>query len=146
MQYRAASKPGLALIGDAAFAADPLWGVGCGWAFQSAGWLVDHTAAAFKTDAALDHALECYRKYHYRSLAGHRWVMTDVARGLRFPPIMRAFLYAAARDSELSNLLLDFGARRVGVTKFLSPRVTSRLFLKNLGRVWPFNMVQQTQS
>lgn len=146
MQYRAASKNGLALIGDAAFAADPLWGVGCGWAFQSAGWLVDHTAAALKAKIGLDHALERYRKYHYQSLAGHRWIMTDVARSLRFPPIMRAFLYAAARDSELSNLLLDFGARRVGVTRFLSPRVTGRLVLKNLGRVWPFNSGQRTQS
>lgn len=138
MQYRTASKPGLGLIGDAAFAADPLWGVGCGWAFQSAGWLVDHTASALRQRSGLDAALERYRKHHYRSMAGHRWVMADVARGSRFPPIMRAFLYAAARDSELSNLLLDFGARRVGVTKFISPRVTGRLVWKNLSRLWRF--------
>ena len=30
---RKTTQPGLALIGDAAIAADPLWGVGCGWAF-----------------------------------------------------------------------------------------------------------------
>jgi hypothetical protein len=26
-------------VGDAAIAADPMWGVGCGWAFQSGEWL-----------------------------------------------------------------------------------------------------------
>jgi menaquinone-9 beta-reductase len=43
---RRAALPGLALVGDAALAADPLWGTGCGWAFRSAEWLVEHTAAA----------------------------------------------------------------------------------------------------
>ena len=33
--------PGLALVGDAALATDPLFGVGCGWAFQTAEWLAD---------------------------------------------------------------------------------------------------------
>ncbi|MFE2165244.1 NAD(P)/FAD-dependent oxidoreductase, partial [Streptomyces sp. NPDC059447] len=35
------TAPGIALVGDAALTGDPLWGVGCGWAFQSAQWLVD---------------------------------------------------------------------------------------------------------
>ena len=35
------SAPGLALVGDAALATDPLFGVGCGWAFQSGEWLAD---------------------------------------------------------------------------------------------------------
>ena len=38
---RRTAVPGLAFIGDAAMTADPLWAVGCGWAFQSAAWLVD---------------------------------------------------------------------------------------------------------
>jgi menaquinone-9 beta-reductase len=42
---RRVASPGLALVGDAALAADPLWGVGCGWAFQSAEWLVDSVAS-----------------------------------------------------------------------------------------------------
>ncbi len=32
---------GLALVGDAALATDPLWGIGCGWALQQAEWLGD---------------------------------------------------------------------------------------------------------
>src|SRR6185436_2450453 len=38
--------PGLALVGDAALAIDPLWGVGCGFAFQTAEWLADSVAPA----------------------------------------------------------------------------------------------------
>ena len=38
---RPAARPGLAFVGDAALASDPLWGVGCGWAFQSAEWLAE---------------------------------------------------------------------------------------------------------
>jgi len=52
---RPASRPGLAFIGDAALAADPLWGVGCGWAFQSAEWLVDCVAESLGGRGDLDH-------------------------------------------------------------------------------------------
>ena len=45
-RMRVPSAPGLALIGDAALATDPLFGVGCGWAFQSAEWLADAVAPA----------------------------------------------------------------------------------------------------
>ena len=36
---RRVSGPGVALVGDAAQATDPLVGVGCGWALQSGEWL-----------------------------------------------------------------------------------------------------------
>ena len=54
---RPAARPGMAFVGDAALAADPLWGVGCGWAFQSADWLVQETADALDDRDALDAAL-----------------------------------------------------------------------------------------
>ncbi len=67
--FRPAARPGLAFVGDAALAADPLWGVGCGWAFQSAEWLVQETAGALGGGAAaLDAALERYRRVHRRRL------------------------------------------------------------------------------
>ena len=40
-ERRRPGRPGLALVGDAALAADPLWGVGFGWAFQSGEWLAE---------------------------------------------------------------------------------------------------------
>ena len=60
--------PGLAFVGDAALASDPLWGVGCGWAFQSAEWLVEETADALVGGGDLDAALDSYRKVHRRRL------------------------------------------------------------------------------
>ena len=46
--------PGLALVGDAALATDPLFGVGCGWAFQSAEWLRDASAPALQGEEPLE--------------------------------------------------------------------------------------------
>ena len=45
--WRPASAPGIAFVGDAAMALDPIWGTGCSYAFASADWLVEHTAPAF---------------------------------------------------------------------------------------------------
>ena len=47
---RPAARPGIAFVGDAALCGDPFWGIGCGWAFQSAEWLADATAAAVVDD------------------------------------------------------------------------------------------------
>src|SRR3954470_20090515 len=45
-RMRQVTAPGLALIGDAALATDPLFGVGCGWAFQSSEWLAESVKPA----------------------------------------------------------------------------------------------------
>ena len=58
--------PGLALVGDAALAIDPLWGVGCGFAFQTAEWLADSVAPALARGEPLDDGLERYRRRHAR--------------------------------------------------------------------------------
>jgi 2-polyprenyl-6-methoxyphenol hydroxylase-like FAD-dependent oxidoreductase len=134
IQLRPAARPGLAFVGDAAFAPDPLWGVGCGWAFQSAEWLVDSTAAALKQGIEIDRALRSYRKEHRRRLAGHHLLIADYASGRRFSPIEKAYYYAAARDPELADLILEFGARRVGLGKFFSPRALGRVLWNNLRR------------
>ena len=43
---RPAARPGIAFVGDAALATDPLFGAGITFAFQSAQWLVDETSGA----------------------------------------------------------------------------------------------------
>ena len=87
----------MAFVGDAALAGDPLWGVGCGWAFQSAEWLVEETADALDGgDADLDAALERYRKLHRKRLLPHYLMITDIASGRPINPIERR-LYRAAR-------------------------------------------------
>jgi 2-polyprenyl-6-methoxyphenol hydroxylase-like FAD-dependent oxidoreductase len=60
----------LALIGDAALATDPLFGVGCGWAFQSGEWLADSIAPALRGDEPLEGGLQRYRRRHRSELRG----------------------------------------------------------------------------
>ena len=47
-QSRTVVTSGLAMIGATALASDPAWGVGYGWALQSAEWLVDCAAEALR--------------------------------------------------------------------------------------------------
>ena len=93
--------PGSRSSGDAAMSADPVWGVGCGWAFQSGEWLADELAPAFNngsSDADLDAGIERYRKRHRRELLGHFLMTSDYATGRRFNPIERMLFSSAARD------------------------------------------------
>jgi pimeloyl-ACP methyl ester carboxylesterase/flavin-dependent dehydrogenase len=113
---RRASRPGLAFVGDAAMAADPLWGVGCGFAFQSAEWLAEELGPAIASsapDAELDGALERYRKRHRSRLLGHFFMTSDYATGRRFNPLERMLFSAAARDAESADLFYAFGSRSV---------------------------------
>src|SRR5436305_2675736 len=57
---RAPESRGMALVGDAALATDPLWGVGCGWAFESAEWLAESVIPALQGDAPLDESPDRY--------------------------------------------------------------------------------------
>lgn len=125
--FRPAARPGLAFIGDAALAADPLWGVGCGWAFQSADWLVEETADALGGDAHLDAALEHYRRVHRRRLLPHYLMITDIASGRPINPIERRLFRAAARDRVVRRAFEEVGSRRRSPARMLDPRVLLRV-------------------
>ncbi|MDQ3264448.1 MAG: FAD-dependent monooxygenase [Myxococcota bacterium] len=66
--YRRPDGRGVTLVGDAALASDPMWGVGCGWALASAEWLVDATVPALQGKGDLQAGLVAYRKRHHRTL------------------------------------------------------------------------------
>ena len=114
---RRAGRPGLAFVGDAAMSADPSWGVGCGWAFQSGEWLADELAPAFNggssTDAELDAAIDRYRRRHRSRLLGHFLVTSDYSTGRRFNPMERLLFSAAARDGRVADRFGAFGGRSV---------------------------------
>ena len=113
---RRAGRPGLAFVGDAAMSADPVWGVGCGWAFQSGEWLADELAPAFgngSSDADLDAGIERYRKRHRRELLGHFLMTSDYSTGRRFNPMERTLFSAAARDGRVADRFAAFGGRSV---------------------------------
>jgi flavin-dependent dehydrogenase len=111
--YRVPVLPGLALVGDAALASDPVWGVGCGWAFQSASWLVDHTAAALTSGGDLNAALESYRRLHYERLYAQHKLNAGYSTGGPFDPARKLIFMTAPRDAKVRRYLGLIGAERL---------------------------------
>ena len=126
---RPAGGPGLAFVGDAAIAADPLWGVGCGWALQSGEWLAEELAGALNgdaPDARVDAAIERYRKRHRRQLLGHFVLTSDYATGRRFNPLERLLYSAAAKDETVQAGFHAFGSRSIRPTDTEFARLVGR--------------------
>jgi flavin-dependent dehydrogenase len=128
---RPAARPGLAFVGDAALWSDPLWAVGCGWAFQSAEWLVEETADALLGDGDLDRALRRYGKVHRARLAGHHSSIADFSTGRPFNAIERLMFSAAAEDERTLRHFHAFGSRLISVRQFLAPRAIGRALWVN---------------
>lgn len=135
--------PGLALVGDAAMAVDPLYGVGCGWAVQSGEWLAESVAPALAGEEALRAGLARYRRRHRRALRGHAWQISDYATGRKLSPGERLIFSAAARDPRLAERFEAFGTRSIGPARFFAttiPRalaVNTRHALDSRGRQQP---------
>lgn len=121
--------PGVALIGDAAMVADYLWGVGCGWAFQSAEWLVDATAPALLANRSPERGLLTYAWRRWRHLGLHQRVMAEYASGRKFHAGERLMLAGGARDPLVARRLLAFGARTASATTVYSPLLLARAWL-----------------
>jgi 2-polyprenyl-6-methoxyphenol hydroxylase-like FAD-dependent oxidoreductase len=111
-KLRGPVAPGLALIGDAALATDPLFGIGCGWAFQSGEWLADSVAPALRGEEALERGLGRYSRRHRGELRGHAFFIHDYATGRRMNPFERALWAASARDSKVAEGFEGLGSRR----------------------------------
>ena len=122
-----AARPGLAFVGDAALASDPLWGVGCGWAFQSAEWLVEETADALVGGGDLDAALDSYRKVHRRRLGPHHFLISDIATARPANPLERAMYRSAVSDDEVYRTFEAIGARRRSPAALFAPGTLARL-------------------
>ena len=124
---RPAARPGLAFVGDAGLASDPLAGVGCGWAFQTSEWLVEETADALLNHGDLDSALDRYRRVFRRRLGLHHWLIAEYASGRRTFAVERAFFRATANDPVLARALGDVVSRRKQPTRLADPRLTARV-------------------
>jgi len=123
--------PGLALVGDAALAADFIWGVGCGWALQSAQWLVGATSRAVQGTGDLGQALAAYRSSRSK-LRGYQFLISDFASSRPFNPVERLMFSAAARDPRMARHFHSFGSRLIGTGAFLSPTSIAKATLVNL--------------
>jgi len=111
-RIRGPIAPGLALIGDAALATDPIFGVGCGFAFQSGEWLADSVSPALRGIGSLDDGLRRYRRRHRRELGKHAELIHDYSTGRKFDPVERTILSTAARDRRAAALFEAVGTRR----------------------------------
>jgi 2-polyprenyl-6-methoxyphenol hydroxylase-like FAD-dependent oxidoreductase len=124
---RPAARPGVAFVGDAALATDPVFGVGCGWAFQSAEWLVDHTRAALLEQGDLDAALDRYRRAFRRRLGLDHWLIADFSSGRRLLAVERLTFRAAAIDPVVAEAVEEVATRRRSPLRMLDPRLTAQV-------------------
>jgi 2-polyprenyl-6-methoxyphenol hydroxylase-like FAD-dependent oxidoreductase len=114
------TAPGLALVGDAASAVDPLWGVGCGFALQSSEWLADSVAPALSGSESLERGLRRYRRRHSRGLKGHTREILDYATGRKLNAGERLFFSAASYDERTARVFEAFGSRSIGPARMLA--------------------------
>jgi 2-polyprenyl-6-methoxyphenol hydroxylase-like FAD-dependent oxidoreductase len=131
-KFRAAAVPGLALVGDAALAADPLFGVGCGWALESAAWLADMLTPALHGETDLDTALRRYRRRFFLRLAPHHLQIVSFSTGrpMRFDE--RLGFRAAATDPVVGRAFEEFATRRRSPLRFADPRLAPRILRAGL--------------
>lgn len=122
---------GMALVGDAAMTSDPLAGVGIAWALQSSEWLVEAAADAIARGDSLAPALRHYERRHWSELRAHHKTITDLSEAGELNPIQKALFAAATRDTVSADLINDFLARDIGVSRFLSPMSIGRALWVN---------------
>ncbi|HST69340.1 MAG TPA: NAD(P)/FAD-dependent oxidoreductase [Solirubrobacterales bacterium] len=120
-RIRGPVAPGLALIGDSALATDPIFGVGCGFAFQSAEWLADSVSPALRGVESLENGLRRYRKRHRRQLGMHARLIHDYATGRKFDRAERLMISTAVRDPQAAAVFEAMGTRRITPPQALLP-------------------------
>jgi 2-polyprenyl-6-methoxyphenol hydroxylase-like FAD-dependent oxidoreductase len=124
---RPAARPGIAFVGDAALAADPLFGVGLGWALQSGEWLADAVAPALLGDGDLDVALSRYARRFLRRLAPHHVVISDFSSGRPVTGPERMMSRAAAGNECVARALEQIFSRRRSPMRLLDPRLVPHI-------------------
>jgi flavin-dependent dehydrogenase len=137
--------PGLALVGDAAMACDPLPGVGCGFAFQSAEWLGDALGPVLGGDPeAIDAGLNAYARRHRKSLRLHGTLIFATSAARKFDPFLRLLYRGAARDQELANRAMLVAGRWITPRQMVREGMLARLLRVNLRRgARPLGLVER---
>jgi flavin-dependent dehydrogenase len=133
-RIRGPVAPGLALIGDAALATDPIFGVGCGFAFQSGEWLADSVSPALRGVESMENGLRRYRKRHRRQLGMHARLIHDYSTDREFDPIERLMISTAARDRKAAALFEALGTRRARPQDVFAP-MAARIVAANVRRL-----------
>jgi flavin-dependent dehydrogenase len=126
---RPAAQPGIAFVGDAALATDPVFGVGISFAFQSAQWLVDETAGVLDRRQDLDQALRRYRRKFAWRLGPHHLQMADFSQRAEFRAIERLAFRRAASDQIFARALGQALTRERSMLSLIDPRIVARLVM-----------------
>lgn len=126
---RPAARPGIAFVGDAALATDPLFGVGLTFAFQSAEWLVDETSGALGDAAQLDEALRRYRRKFAWRLGPHHLQIADFSIARKTRRLERRLFRRAANDPQLALAVGEILTRERSPFLMLDPRIAARLLV-----------------
>lgn len=117
------TTPGVALVGDAAMVADPLFGLGCGWAFQTGEWLAQEASPVLRAGGDVDRATERYAKKHARRLRPHFKLTSDFSSVRPFNRLERLLFGGAPYDDVVATAFWRYGTRNASPTVVLSPRV-----------------------
>lgn len=120
---RPASRSGVAFIGDAAIATDPVFGCGISFALQSAAWLVDTVGSDWRDRRSLDAGLRRYRRQFLWRLGPHHLQIADFSRGREMRPIERRLFGVAARDPLVAGALGEVLTRAHSPFRLLDPRI-----------------------
>lgn len=123
---RPVAAPGVALTGDAAMSADPVWGWRCGWALKSSTLLAEATIPALRTGTGIEPALRRYRTRHFRELAPSFYLAASYSTGRRFTPFERIVFAAAARDDAIARAVHAYVTTSSGRAPLLAPRSALR--------------------
>ncbi|MDQ1636194.1 MAG: hypothetical protein QOJ32_3003 [Frankiaceae bacterium] len=140
LHRRRVTGRGVTLVGDAALVADYLWGVGCGWAFQSAEWLVDATAADLLRSRDPSPALRSYARRIRRRLGPHHTMTSDYATGRPFTALERLLWSSATVDDEVAAALGAVGARSASPLTVLKPMMVARMVRARRRAAAPVNL------
>jgi 2-polyprenyl-6-methoxyphenol hydroxylase-like FAD-dependent oxidoreductase len=135
---RRPALPGLALVGDAAMACDPLPGVGCGFAFQSAEWLSDALGPLLAKDPkAIDGGLKAYARRHRKSLRPHQKLISSYSVGGKFDPVLKLLYRGAARDQVVASRAMLVAGRWITPWQMFREHTFARLLRVNMRRDAP---------
>lgn len=126
---RAPSRPGLAFVGDAALATDPVFGAGISFALESAERLVDETAETLHDERALDAALRRYARRFALRFWPHHLQMSAFSLAKPANPLERFALRRATADATVARALGEVLARESSPVRLTDPRIALRLAL-----------------
>jgi 2-polyprenyl-6-methoxyphenol hydroxylase-like FAD-dependent oxidoreductase len=133
-EWRTPARGRVALVGDAATAADPVGAIGCGWAVQSAEWLGTSLAPALAGDEPLARGLRRYRRRHRRELLGHSLAAASGSKAKPPNRLMRTIFSAAPHDPVTAERVEAFAARTIRPHQLMSPATLARAARVNARR------------